>query len=1069
MMAKLSLFRQKFRHAPRYQRILSYTFVGYLVYALLLGLLTPYLIETKAPEKISTLLDRPVHLKDVSINPFTLNVKLRGFEIQTREQQKFAGIDELTVKFNLWKSIFNLSINFETVAIKHAFANIEKLDQTQFNFSDILSHLAAQASQQKPAASEPKQDAEALSTLPHIQIAAITIQDTEINYLDHPTGAKLNYPAINFELAQFNSLAQLNSLVQDNSLAQDSNAESSRPELINSPELINNPEINYNTYNLHIQGADNSSIITQGHFQVLPLKAAGNLVLKQIELTTFWPFIAQQLTAQLQTGVIDFASDYSLTTAEQDLQLVTGAGQFSLRTLKFTAAGKALINLPLLTVAGIKLNLQDQEVTLDNISTDGLQLHAQLDNEGVDLARLFTPKSAMPESTTPETTVPSTIASETTESQPATVVVATEAASVTKAQTPVAKANAADAEANSWLVTIGGFDLTNYDINLVESMVTEATPWRIYPLNLATKMITSSFNAPIEYELAVTVNNQGDFTSQGKIDVKKQSIDAQINLAKLNLVQFQPYISPYINIVLHSGIFSTKGNVYADAQDSARFQGELQLNELAISDTKLDKILVKWQAFTINQLKFDQLAHSLLIDHVALTQPYSQLIVLKDKSTNISGLFVTNKSSGDEAKTETSTPSLAPVTENAKDDMLIEINKITLTQGAVNFVDNALQPTFSATIEQLEGSVGKISSTATKNAELDIKGIANKYALMALKGEVNPLIPQPYLNVEFIFDHFELPSMTSYSGSYAGLDIDEGQLSLGLKYKLENGLLDGSNRIFIDQLDMNNSKDSSVGSLLPITLAIPLLKNSEGIIDLGVHVSGDINEPSFNVAEIVLTSLTNIVMKAVTAPFSFLASIVDSTEELDKVNFQPNSALLSADEQGQLTTLAEALTQRPEIKLNIKGSFDSKIDRQAMANQTLNMQLAQFSNSTTQASLNAANLPVSGPVTDALVKVYKQETQKDPQLLRSQLATQQPTLTSADLDQLWLSSLYQQTSAAKIITTEQLRSLARSRAKAIKTYLRDVANVGPGRIFVLSHQKDVPSESTQTVLTMAVK
>ncbi|MCJ8350588.1 DUF748 domain-containing protein [Moritella sp.] len=1016
MAATFSNFKQKFSSAPRYQRFLSYALVAYLMYALLLGLLVPYLAKSMAPEKISALLGRPVQIQDVAINPFTLKFEIKGFEIQTQEQQDFVGIGRLTLQINLWKSLFNGSINLETIEVDQAFANIERLDATQFNFSDIPAYIAAQA---VPSATpEPIiEDTNESSELPHIQIANMSITNTKFNFKDQPTGAVLNYPAINIRLTKFNSLAKL----------------------VN-PKQPNTPRPSYNSFNLSIEGADDSAVTTEGRFQLSPLEAQGKLALKHIKLTTFWPFIADQLTAKLESGVIDFATDYQFISTDDAPQLLTNSGQFSLRTLTFTTKDKAIINLPLLTVAGIKVDLLQQKIGLDNISTDGLQVNAQINKDGaVDLAAAFSPKQAITDNNQ----------SDTTEAKNSDV-------QVTE-----------NAEQPAWLVTLGEFNLTNYDINVTESMLTNATKWRVFPINVHTKSLTSRLETPIEYDLALTINDKGTFSSQGSVDVKEQALDATINLSKLNLAQFQPYLNPYVNITIKGGEFSTQGKIYANAKGAMRFNGGITLEALAINDKKLNKTLIKWQDFSINNLKFDQEKNSLLIDHISLTQPYAQVIMAADKSSNVSGLIVETKTTN---KATAAAPKKTPqVTTAAKDAMLIEINKITLAQGQVDYTDNLLKPTFEATIEKLQGQVGKVSSTATKNAELNIKGIVNKYAPITLRGEINPLIQQPYVDIEFIFDNFELPSMTPYSGTYAGLDIDEGQLSLALKYKLEKGHLEGSNHIFIDQLDMNDTKDSDVGSIIPITLAIPLLKDSSGAIDLGINVSGDVNDPSFNVGEIVLKSLSNIILKAVTSPFTLLASLVDTTEDLDKVSFANGSTTLAQTEQSKLDSLAKALAQRPQIKLNIKGSYDANTDKIALQNSALNSKLSQSTGRLIEPNINAADLPVSAGMTNALIALYELETKGKADALRDAIATQQPALAAPELEQVWLRSLYTEARKLQVVTEQQLRGLAKSRANTIKSHLRDVSKVDAGRIFILSHQSNVPSTSTETTLTLVVK
>jgi hypothetical protein len=1086
-------FRQRFSSAPRYQRLLTYTLVAYLIYAILLGLLVPYLVKSIAPEKASALVNRPVLLEDVSINPFTLKFEITGFEIQTPDQQEFISLGRITLQANLWKSLFNGSINLETVEIDQAAVNIERLDETRFSFSDIPEYMEEQA-KRFVTVDAIVEETDQGTDLPHMQIANISITNTAFNFKDRPTGAELDYPAINVSLTQFNSIAMLENKQQSNA-----------------------PAPTYNSFDLSIEGSDESAVTTAGRFQLTPLEAQGELALKHIKLTTFWPFIAKQIRAELKSGTIDLATNFrfisdttvaidtptadsgtdspetdspetnssatnSPTAATPTPQFIIDTGEFALRSLIFTSADNELINLPLFTAAGIALDLQEQLVGIDNVSTDGLQLHASLNKGEVDLAALLTPTS-LTETASPSVVVtapPVTAPPVTENAKPendsvvGTVVDVIETVSEIEVEAVVEQVAAIEArsDARVWVLNIGEFNLTNYDINIVDSWITKATKWRIAPLNFSTKAISSTYDAPIDYELALSINDNGSFASQGSIDIKQQSLDAHISLEQLNLTQFQPYITPYLNISLNSGFFTTKGDIYADSKGTARFNGEVQVAKLAINDKKLNKPLLKWQDFTINSIALDQQANSLLIDHIKLTQPYAQVIVAADKSSNLSDLVIGQKSVDEtsEVTPATEKEKAKPATAAAPEDaMLIELNKFTLVAGKVDYTDNVLKPSFEAVIENIEGHVGKLSSTTTKNAEIDIKAIVNKYAPMTLKGVLNPLIPEPFVDVEFVFNNFELPSMTPYSGTYAGLDIDEGQLSLALKYKLENNHLEGSNHILIDQLDMNDTKDSDAGSILPITLAIPLLKDSSGAIDLGVNVSGNVDDPSFNVGEIVLKSLSNIILKAVTSPFTLLASLVDTTDDLDKVSFANGSTTLALTEQGKLDTLAKALAQRPEIKLNIKGSYDANLDKQALQNSALNNKLSQSTGTVIKQGSNVDELPVSASMTTALVNVYESETKGKADALRTAIATQQPTLADAALEQVWLRSLYTQTSKLQVVTDKQLRKLAKSRANMIKSHLRDVSKVDAGRVFVLSHQSNVPSTSTETTLTMVVK
>lgn len=51
-------------------------------------------------------------------------------------------------------------------------------------------------------------------------------------------------------------------------------------------------------------------------------------------------------------------------------------------------------------------------------------------------------------------------------------------------------------------------------------------------------------------------------------------------------------------------------------------------------------------------------------------------------------------------------------------------------------------------------------------------------------------------------------------------------------------------------------------------LAVALLKDTKGNIDIQLPVAGDLNNPEFSVMPIVWQTLRNLVLRAVQAPFS---------------------------------------------------------------------------------------------------------------------------------------------------------------------------------------------------------
>ena len=83
----------------------------------------------------------------------------------------------------------------------------------------------------------------------------------------------------------------------------------------------------------------------------------------------------------------------------------------------------------------------------------------------------------------------------------------------------------------------------------------------------------------------------------------------------------------------------------------------------------------------------------------------------------------------------------------------------------------------------------------------------------------------------------ELTSLSTYAAKYAGYAIEKGKLSLTVNYKIEDDQLQAQNRVFIDQLTFGDKRsDSPNATSLPVKLAVSLLKNCNGEIDLDLPI-----------------------------------------------------------------------------------------------------------------------------------------------------------------------------------------------------------------------------------------
>ena len=1008
----------KFRTFPRYIRWSTYTLSAYLFYAALLGLLVPYIAKQQIPEQVSKLIERPVTLTDFTINPFTLQLDVHQFAI-LEGSKPFVQFEHASVQVNFWQSIFNAAISVEYISLDKPYINLERLNNTDellFNFSDIIDAVARNTvTTEEP---EPKTDEviDRKAPLFPVLIKHTALTQGDIRLLDGVTDTQLAYPDINITLGEFSTQSLLSDTEEKND------------------------------YRLHITDVDSGMVELTGQVQLKPLEVVGDIDVQHIQLPRLWGFIEKDIIAKLTSGEVNFSSNYHIaqtigdTEADDAMSISTVKGMFSVNNLNFNAEGKSIVSLPDFSVNGIATNVEKQTVSIDSVISHGLNVSAKVDDKGADLVRLFTPKFI------------------------------TEVPKENKAE-PVEKESKSTVDAPTWLVTLDGVEIKDYQLNVEEKVITKkANQWQISPINLTTSQIVSDLSKPIDFDFFTSVNGKGDISVKGQADAKQQAVLADIDVKSLKLAQFQPYLATAVNATLIKGELNTQAKLDANAKGKVEVSGGVQVNHLSIRDNKLRKPFVKWRSLAVNKFDFNLQKNKLAVDTLSVSQPYARVVINEDRSTNIGDLIVAQPT----AKKKKPAPTAAKG--KKEKPFALSVRKIAFNNGSAFFADNSLTPNFSSGIEQLKGNIGHVSSIPGTKATVDISGNIEKYAPVKVKGEINPLLKQPYLDLDVIFQSVELTTVNPYSGTYAGHYIDKGQLTLALNYKLENNQLKGENHVIIDQLQLGKASDSDIATSLPLELAIALLQDNNGVIDLGVEVSGDVNDPEFSLGAVIWSTISNIITKAVTAPFSFIAGLAGSDEELNVIAFDFGANTLTAEEQEKLKTLGSALETRPKLKLTVDGAVNAPEDSKALALAQFNEKLAESAQMTVAelpANLSASTMPTSGKLSDGLQKLYKAEFGEKASKVEDKIEDEQDEkgveLTDEELDQRWHIALYNLVLNKQEIAKGELGQLAQQRAQAVKAYLVDIVKVDASRVFLLDSRFDIEQDTSSVLLTLEAK
>lgn len=403
------------------------------------------------------------------------------------------------------------------------------------------------------------------------------------------------------------------------------------------------------------------------------------------------------------------------------------------------------------------------------------------------------------------------------------------------------------------------------------------------------------------------------------------STTGSLKTDRLPLQLFDAYLDPAWRVHLQRGELGTQLAIDAQQRNGgwqARLDGNLTLGALSLQqaiqadgETRIGDDLLSWQNLRLSGLSLaltPGAAPSLAISEAQLDDFFARLVINEQGRFNLRDVGPAD-----------TTPALAPATPALR----LAVKRTLLNQGAVDFSDHFIRPNYSAKLSELSGSLGAFESGNTAMAPLSLRGRVAGTGLLEIDGQLNPSGAPLAMDVQVNASDIELAPLSPYAAKYGGYAVERGKLTTRLKYQIEpGGHLQASNQIILNQLTLGERVESPDATSLPVRLALALLKDRDGVIDVNLPVSGSINDPSFSHGGIIWRLIGNLIGKALTAPFA-LFSGGDSSQEM-RLRFAPASAV-PTDPQA-LDRLARLLTDRPGLQLTIAGRADPAAERQPL-------------------------------------------------------------------------------------------------------------------------------------------
>lgn len=514
----------------------------------------------------------------------------------------------------------------------------------------------------------------------------------------------------------------------------------------------------------------------------------------------------------------------------------------------------------------------------------------------------------------------------------------------------------------AWAVAIQDVALEGGAVTFVDKSVSKPVAFDLAALSVQLKNFSTTGNktfvANVSTRIRAGRTEAGRVVWRGSAGLRPLAGQGRLEAVRVPVQAFEPYLADALNIELLRAETSFKGRV-SYAQTAAgpvlKLSGDSTIEDFQANSVPIHNVenapsagpattkrsalaapgprqigdeLLSWKVLSLRGLE------AAMAPGTATTVSVKETVwsdFFARVNLNEAGRFNLQDVIKSSAQDTAAAPALAPV---------ISFGPVSFLGGRVHFSDHFIQPNYAANLTELTGKLSAFSSVsppgAANLADLELRGRAEGTASLEILGKLNPLATPLALDIQGRVRDLELPPLSPYSVRYAGYGIERGKISMDVHYLvLPNGQLTASNNIVLNQLTFGDKVEGAPASL-PVKLAVALLADRHGVIDINLPVSGSLNDPQFKLGSLVFKLIVNLIGKAITSPFSLLASAFGGgADELSVVSFAPGSAVLSAEARPGLDKVAKAMIERPALTMTVVGTASLEVERDAFKREQL--------------------------------------------------------------------------------------------------------------------------------------
>ncbi len=778
-----------------------------------------------------------------------------------------------------------------------------------------------------------------------------------------------------------------------------------------------------NPFNITAAIPGGGTLKLAGEYRLDPLYVDTSVQAVGIELKEFSDFVNNVVPIHLSSGQLSLDAGVHLEQQGADLAFLFTGRDLSIAQLAMDdfMADPPMARIESLQVQGIEFDLLQQSVIVDRVQVINPLANQWMDEEGrLRFEHLLVEK-----------------------------VVDENVQQKVQQQAPQSGSPAAQEASEPWSVRVNRLQLDNGRFNFSHRHPDISRGHSVTQLNVTLQNLTLQEGERVPVVVSARLNEQGELTLEGDMALVPFNLQMDYSVKNLPLAPFSDYVQAATYLRIEKGALQVAGSVALDTAGDAPITSQLQVavDNFQAEDTRTGKPVVQFKQVRLDEIALDTLAQKVSVGAVTLTEPNMLVAIDQDKQLNWASI------AKDEGQTvaEAATEGKAAEPATGSTPWHYAVGKMEIKNGLTRFEDRSVTPAFTTGLHNVEFTLEELSSERNDPIGFALTSKIDRYAPFNIKGALDPIARQPGFTFKSQLSGLDMPALSPYSAEFIAYNLQSGKLNLNLDYQLHDNTLQGRNNIVAEQLYLGEKVENEDAIDAPVGLGLALLRDVNGVIDLDVGISGDIDDPGFSVSGVVLKALMNVLVKAATSPFTMLGALVGGSEDMGEIEFAPGRAELSADNQQGLQKLVQALQQRPQLIVRFHGAAHGDQDTPVLKKQRIQERVAAARKMSLPELLEEA-----GDVDWWTVRANRNAIEEINDALQlpaaaareAALQAQNPQLKGDALDAAVYQAMYEAVADRQVITVTDLLALADQRALVVKQYLVDDLQLDHARVAV---------------------